>query len=276
MRWSVENPMRVGLAGFGTVGRDLARRLDGGAIPAARLTAVTARDLEKARAASRDLASPPLVVPVAELPDHADVIVECATGEALPEIARAALGAGRTLIPVSAGAIAAHPEILDLAEAHSGRLQIATGALPGLDTIRAAAEGEIRSVKLTTRILPNSMANEAYILEKGLDLTKPLDGPLKVFEGTAGEAAAAFPRHFNVAVTLSLAGIGFERTQVEVWVDSDIPGAVHRVQVDAADIALDLESRNRPSETNPRTSRAVAPSVMATLRGLVSPVRVGN
>jgi aspartate dehydrogenase len=276
MRWTSDNPMRVGLAGFGTVGRDLARRLDGGAIPAARLTAISARDLEKAGAASRDLAVPPKVVPVAELPEHADTIVECATGEALSEIATAALGAGKTLIAVSVGAIAAQPEILDLAEAHGGRLLIATGALPGLDSIRAAAEGEIRFVKLTSRVRPDSLVHEAYILDKGFDLTRPLEAPVKVFEGTAGEAAAAFPRHFNVAVTLSLAGIGFDKTQVEVWADAEIQGAVHRIQVDAADISLDLESRNRPSETNPRTSRAVAPSIMATLRSLVAPVRIGN
>ena len=276
MQGTSDNPIRVGLAGFGTVGRDLARRLDGGALPAARLTAISARDLEKARAASRDLDAPPAVVPVAELPDHADVIIECATGEALPEIAKAVLGAGKTLISVSIGPIAANPEILDLAQAHGGQLHIVTGALPGLDSIRAAAEGEIHSVKLTSRVLPGSLVHEAYILDKGFDLAKPLEAPIKVFEGTAGEAAAAFPRHFNVAVALSLAGIGFERTEIEVWADAGIAGAVHRIQVDAADIYLDLESRNRPSDTNPRTSRVVAPSVMATLRSLLSSVRVGN
>lgn len=268
--------MRIALAGFGTVGRTLAKRLAAGAIPAARLTAIAARDLEKAREASRDLNPRPEVVPVADLPGHADVIVECATGEALPEIAEAALGAGKILIPVSVGAIAQHPEILELAARHGGTLRLATGALPGLDAIRGAAEGTIHSVKLTSRILPASLEHEEYILQQGFDLSAPVDQAVKVFQGSAREAATAFPRHFNVAVALSLAGIGFDRTEVEVWADADIEGAVHHVEVDADDIRLDLVSRNRPSESNPRTSRAVAPSVLAALRSLVAPVQIGS
>jgi aspartate dehydrogenase len=98
---------------------------------------------------------------------------------------------------------------------------------------------------------------------------------VKVFEGSAGEAAAAFPRHFNVAIALSLGGIGFDRTTVEIWVDPDIGGAIHTVEVDAEDIGLTMQSRNRPS-ANPRTSRIVSPSILAALRSLVAPVQVGS
>jgi len=274
--FSRKKPMRVALAGFGTVGQELARRLTAGAIPGARLAAISARDLDKARRNCAGLKPQPLVLPVAELPAHADVIVECATGEALPEIARAALAAGRILVPVSVGGLAAHPEILEWAGVNGGRIKIATGALPGLDAIRAAAEGEISSLKLTSRIRPDSLMREAYLKERGFDLTRPISGPVQVFAGTARAAALAFPKHFNVAVTLSLAGIGLDRTEVLVLADPHVPGAVHHVEVDAADIQLSLTSRNRPSATNPRTSRAVAPSIMAALRALVTPVQVGS
>ncbi len=276
MFFSGEKPMRVALAGFGTVGQELARRLTAGAIPQARLTAISARDLDKARRNAAGLEPPPLVLPVAELPAHADVIVECATGDALPEIAEATLGAGKVLVPVSVGGLAAHPEVLDWAGVHGGRIKVATGALPGLDAIRAAAEGEIRSLKLTSRVRPDSLVREAYVRARGFDFTRPISEPVQVFAGTAREAALAFPRHFNVAVTLSLAGIGLDRTEVLVVADPDVAGAVHQVEVDAADIQLSLTSRNRPSATNPRTSRAVAPSIMAALRALVAPVEVGS
>ena len=271
-----ERPLRVALAGFGTVGQELARRLAAGAIPEARLVAIAARDLDKARANSAGLEPRPLVVPVAELPAHADVIVECATGDALPEIARAALGAGKILVPVSVGGLAAHPEVLDWAGGQGGHIRIATGALPGLDAIRAAAEGEIRSLRLTSRIRPDSLVRETYVKGRGFDFTQPISEPVQVFAGTAREAALSFPKHFNVAVTLSLAGIGLDRTEVVVLADPAVPGAVHNVEVDAADIQLSLTSRNRPSATNPRTSRAVAPSIMAALRALVAPVQVGS
>ena len=267
--------MRVALAGFGNVGQDLARRLSGGAIPEARLTAITARDLDKARANSAGLEPRPLVLPLAVLPTHADVIVECATAQALPEIARVALGAGKTLVPVSVGGLAAHPEILDWVE-HGGRLRVATGALPGLDAIRTAAEDGIASVRLTSRIRPESLAHEDHVRQGGFDFTVPPAEAVQVFAGSAREAALAFPRHFNVAVTVSLAGIGLDRTHVTMFADPDVAGTVHLIEVDGDNIRLRLESRNRPSATNPRTSRAVAPSILAALRALISPVQVGS
>jgi aspartate dehydrogenase len=191
--YSAEHPLRVALAGFGTVGQELARRLTARAIPAVRLTAIAARDLAKARANSAALDPRPSVVPVAELPAHADVVVECATGDALPEIARATLGAGKLLVPVSVGGLAAHPEVLEWAGAQGGCIRVATGALPGLDAIRVAAEGGIRSVRLTSRIRPDSLVRETYVRERSFDFTRTLDEPVQVFEGTAREAALAFP-----------------------------------------------------------------------------------
>ena len=267
--------MRVALAGFGNVGQELARRLSARAIPEVRLTAVAARDLDKARANSAGLEPRPLAMPVHELPTHADVVVECATAAALPEIARAALDAGKTLVPVSVGGLAAHPEILGWVD-HGGRIRVATGALPGLDAIRTAAEDEIRSIRLTSRIRPESLAHEDHVRRRGFDFTKPPAETLKVFEGTAREAALAFPRHFNVAVAVSLAGIGLDRTLVTMYADPAIAGTVHLIEVDAENFQLRLESRNRPSAGNPRTSRAVAPSILAALRALISPVQVGS
>lgn len=269
-------PMRVALAGFGNVGQEVARRLSAGAIPAARLTAISARDLDRARANSAGLDPLPLVVPVAELPEHADAIVECATADAMPEIARVALGAGKVLVPVSVGGLVAHPEVLDLAGRNGGRIRVATGALPGLDAIRTAAEGEILKVSLTSLIRPESLAHETYVQQRGFDLTTPPAAALLVFQGSAREAALAFPRHFNVAVTVSLAGIGLDRTQVTLFADPEIAGTVHRIEVEGEAIQLTLESRNRPSPTNPRTSRAVAPSILAALRALIAPVQVGS
>lgn len=268
--------LRIGLAGFGSVGQFLARRLDEGALPQATLTAITARDLEKAARNAAGLAMRPRIVPLAELPAMADVVVECATAESFPEVARTVLEQGRTLLALSAGGVPAFPDMIDFAERHAGRVRIASGALPGLDSVRSAAEGTIRSVKLNSRIKPQSFVGEEYLEARGFDFTKPLAAPVQVFSGTAREAAAAFPRHFNVAISLSLAGIGFDRTMVEIWADPHIPGAVHNVELEADEIVLSMTSRNRPSEANPKTSRIIAPTVLAALRSMVAPLHVGS
>lgn len=268
--------MKVGLAGFGNVGKQLTKHFNAGVLPEVKLVAVTARHLERASAQARQFTPPPRVVALQELPALCDVVVECATADSFPEIARAVLTAGKFLVCVSAGGVPNCPELVDLAHRHGGRVRIASGAMPGLDIIRCAAEGTIRSVHLKSRIKPESMAHEQYVLDHGYDFTNdPPKKAVKIFEGTAGEAAACFPRHFNVAVSLSLAGIGFDRTRVEVWVDPGIPGAIHDVELDGEEIALSMTSRNRPSE-NPRTSRIVAFSVIAALRALVAPLTVGS
>lgn len=268
--------MKVGLAGFGNIGRELAKRLTAGAIPEMQLVAVAARDLARAEAAARAYTPPPKVVPLKELTALCDVVVECATADSFAEIARTVLPAGKTLICVSAGGVPSCPELTELARRHGGRVRIASGAMPGLDIIRSAAEGTIRTVHLRSRIKPSSMAREPYLLERGHDFTKQLpEEPIKIFEGSAAVAASHFPRHFNVAVSLSLAGVGFDRTTVEIWVDPHVPGAVHQVELTGDDIELTMTSRNRPSE-NPRTSRIVAPSILAALRAMVAPVTSGS
>jgi aspartate dehydrogenase len=267
--------VRVALAGFGGVGKEIATRLLRGDLPGAALTAVTARDLGKARANVRALNSDVPVVSLAELMDHADIVCECATAESFPDIARATMKAGKTLITVSVAGLPNCPDLVDLAVAHGGRIRVASGGLPGLDIIRGVREGTIHFIKLTTTFRPESLAHEPFVIGKGFDFTVHPKAPVKVFEGTAREAAAAFPRHFNVAITLSLGGVGFDKTQIEVWVDSSVAGAIQHIEVRADDADLTLESRNRPS-ANPRTSRIIAPSIMATLRTYVDPIQVGT
>ncbi|MBI2739815.1 MAG: NAD(P)-binding domain-containing protein [Rhodospirillales bacterium] len=174
--------MKVGLAGFGNVGRDLAKRLNAGVIPEMQLVAVTARDLGKARAAAAAMQPQPQVVSMSELTDRCDVIVECATADSFAEIARAVMEAGKILICVSAGGVPSCPDLVELARRHGGRVRVASGAMPGLDIIRCAAEGTIRRIHLKSRIKPSSMAHEPYVLERGHDFEKrPPIEPIKIF-----------------------------------------------------------------------------------------------
>ena len=269
-------PLRVGLAGFGNVGQAVAARLDAGVIPEIRLAAITSGDLDKARRNLAGLKSAPQILAVEELAKTCDIVVECATAGSFAGIARAVLGAGKTLIAVSAGGVPNCPELAQLARDHHARVILASGALPGLDSMRSAAEGKITSVHLRTQLRPDSLAHEEAIRKRGFDFTTPPKEPVKVWEATGGETAAAFPRHFNVAITLSLATIGFERTRIEVWADPTVAGTVHTVTVESEDVSLTLISRNRPSPANPRTSRIVSHNVIATLRSLAAPIQVGS
>jgi aspartate dehydrogenase len=101
------------------------------------------------------------------------------------------------------------------------------------------------------------------------------DEATKVFEGTAREAAVGFPANLNVAAALSLAGIGPDRTMIEIWADPRIDRNTHRILVDADSASLDMTIRNIPSE-NPKTGHITALSVLAALQKMTSPLVVGT
>jgi aspartate dehydrogenase len=270
--------LKVALAGFGAIGGAiggaLARRLDAG-IAGLRLAAISARDLENARRRADDLAHPVLVLPPADLPGHADVIVECAPAAAFRAIAQPALRAGRILMPVSVGALLEHADMINLARANGARIVVPTGALLGLDAVRAAAEGEIHSVRMITRKPPGGLAGAPHLERHGIGV-EGLREPLKVFEGTAREGARGFPANVNVAAALSLAGIGPDRTRLEIWADPGVTRNTHRIVVEADSARFEMQIENVPSEENPRTGKITALSVIAALRGLVASLKIGS
>jgi aspartate dehydrogenase len=266
--------LRVGVAGFGTIGAAVARALDRG-IEGLALGGVTARNPVKVSESLRAFSTPVPVLPIEELVAQCEVIVESVPAAAFEQIALPALRAGRLLLTVSGAALLAHPEVIDIARRHGGRIVVATGALLGLDALRAAAEGSIRSVRMVTRKPPRALAGSPYLAEHGIDL-RGLSAPLKVFEGNAADGARGFPSNVNVAAAVGLAGIGAEATRLEIWADPALTRNTHEIEVDADSARFTMRIENVPSESNPATGRITALSVIAALRSLGATLRVGT
>jgi aspartate dehydrogenase len=161
------------------------------------------------------------------------------------------------------------------AQETGARIVVPTGALLGLDAVRAAAEGPVESVTIESRKPPGGLAGAPYLVQHGIDVSG-VTVPRRVFEGNAFDAAAGFPANVNVAAALALAGIGPVRTRVEIWADPTITRNIHtiRVEADAARFTMTIE--NVPSVENPRTGQITALSMLACLRGLVSTLKVGT
>jgi aspartate dehydrogenase len=268
------DPLRVAIGSIGTVGLAVARRLDQG-IHGLILTAVSARDTAKAAHNMRNFSSPAPVLPLKDLADAADVVIECAPAAVFSEIAEPTVKAGRVLMPISVGALLSHWHLAKIARVHAARIIVPSGALLGLDAVRAAAEGCIEQVRMVTRKPPASLAGSPYLEANGIDLDG-LDQPLRVFSGSAREGAFGFPANVNVAAALGLAGIGVDRTRLEIWADPAVSRNTHTIVVDSDSSRLELKIENVPTEENPRTGKIVAQSVIATLRRLVDPVVIGT
>jgi aspartate dehydrogenase len=263
----------VAIAGLGAIGKALAQALHKG-LPGLTLTAIAARDGAKAAAWLDENRIAVKVVPLAKLPDYADLAIECAPGAILADICTPMLSAGRRVMVLSAAALLSRPELIELARSHGGQIIVPSGALLGLDAVTAAAEGTIQSVRMITRKPPNGLAGAPHLERNNISVAG-LTAPKLVFSGTAREAAIGFPANVNVAAALSLAGIGPDRTTIEIWADPGVTRNCHAIEVVSDSAAFNVSIENVPSE-NPKTGRITAQSVLAALRKINAPLRIGT
>ena len=266
--------LSVGIIGLGTIGSVVAKALDDG-IDGMRLIAVASGRQEKAAASLALLSSPVELMSVEQVAGCCDVVVDCAPKSVFRELATAALENQRILVTVSGAGILAFPEIEQMARKSGGQVILATGALLGLDAVRAASEGVIHSVRMITRKPPNALKGAPHIVENDITLDG-LNGAIQVFKGTAREGAMAFPANVNVAAALGLAGIGADETQLEIWADPHLDRNTHSIEVDADSAKFTLSIENVQSLENPGTGKITALSVIACLRGITAPMKVGS
>jgi aspartate dehydrogenase len=263
----------VAVAGLGAIGQALVRKLDAG-MPGLHLAAVSARNQARATALAAGCKGAVRVLPIEALAEVADIVVECLPAAAFAAVAEPALRAGRILVVASCGALLDHPDLPALAARNGGRIVVPTGALIGLDAMQAAAEGVIHSVRMVTRKPPKGLIGAPYLIEHAIDLAG-LTEPKRVFSGIVRDAVRGFPANVNVAAALSLAGIGPDRTIIEIWADPALTRNTHTITVDSDSAQFTMSISNIPSE-NPKTGRITALSVIAALRKLTSAVVIGT
>ena len=272
---SGSEPLRLAIAGLGAIGMEVAGRIDAGAVDGIVLTAVSARDREKAAGNLKDFNTVPEIVSLNELAERAEIIVECSPASLFLEIARPAIERGRIFIPLSVGVLLDHMDLVEQARQTGARIIVPTGALLGLDAVKAVAEGDVKAIRMVTRKPPAGLKGAPYLVEHGISVDG-LEEAKKVFAGSAREAARGFPANVNVAAALALAGIGPDRTEVEIWADPAVTRNIHTiiVEADASNFSMTIE--NVPTQENPPTGKITALSVIATLRRLTEPLVVGT
>ncbi|WP_250959008.1 aspartate dehydrogenase [Rhizobium sp. CG5] len=265
----------VAIAGLGAIGLSVARSLDQGKVPGFKLIAVASRDSEKARQAVSTFNTVPSIRAVlADIVD-ADIIIEAAPAAAFLDIARPAVAAGRTLVACSGGALMRNMELVDEAKRSGARIIVPTGAIIGLDAVRAAAQGTIHSAVIETRKAPKGWSGAPHLIAHGIELDG-LTEPVCIFEGNALDAAVGFPANVNVAAALAMAGIGPERTQVRLFADPSVHRNTHRISVDSDIARFSMTIEGIPNPENPRTGLLTPLSVIACLRSLNDTLRIGS
>lgn len=258
--------LAVGLIGLGSIGRAV--------VALARSRPDDGVDVVGALANDRDRARPADAPPVVFRPDDLlrlkpAVVLDCAGHAALRAHAPRVLAAGVDLIVLSAGALADQTlldELRSCALAGGARLQLASGAIGALDALGAARIGGLDTVVHVVRKSARTLLG---------DLAEGMVEPREIYRGPARVGVTRFPESANVVAAVSLAGIGFDRTEMIVIADPAATRNVHVVTAEGAFGALRLEIENVPSAENPKTARLAAMSAYRALLDRVQPVRVG-
>ena len=168
---SQKTSLRVGLAGLGVVGLDVARRLIDGDVPGLTLAAVAVRDADKARRALPQIGDMIALRTATALADDCDVVVECLPPALFREVAISAIDKGRLFMPLSVAQLLQNGDLIERAKDKGARILVPTGALIGFDAVRAAAEGTIHSVDMVTRKPPAGLEGAPYLVERGISVT---------------------------------------------------------------------------------------------------------
>ncbi|WNY27657.1 aspartate dehydrogenase [Methanolapillus ohkumae] len=269
--------IKIGVIGCGFIGSQICMAIDSGFIEA-ELTGIFDFSGEKVNSVLSELknASPQKLNPE-QLSEICDLIVECASQEAVLKYAPPILSNGCDLMILSAGALQNrdfYALLQKTALQHDCKVYIPSGAIAGTDGLKSAAVAGLNSVTVTTRKPVSGLIGSPYLLEKKIDLSQ-IKEPILLFEGKAADAVVAFPKNVNICATISLCGIGFEKTVVRIIADPNIHENIHELEVFGEFGHMKMTIENKPSPQNPKTSYLAALSTISMLKRITNPIQIG-
>ena len=258
--------MKIGLIGKGAIAGNVRATLE-------KRGHVIAAILVRKERVSED---PDLYVgSVSDLPRDLDIMIDCAGHSALTTFGPEILLRGLDLITVSLGALA-NQEIYDALESAAmqgnAKLHLVSGAIGALDCLQAARVGKLGRVTYVGRKPPRGWKGSPA--ETKLDLDALRDGAHTHFQGTAREAALAYPKNANVAAAVALAGVGFDATQVHLIADATVTANIHEIEASGDFGSFHFRINGQSLPDNPRSSALVAMSVVSKLELATQPFSI--
>jgi len=260
----------IGILGCGAIGRGLAAAIRDELSPGLRVVALFDQDSQRAEelagSLNMDVKSTSSFETFIGI-EAVDMVVEAASGDAVRSYAEFILNAGKDLMVMSTGGLLDSRLFanLDVICKRVGvKILIPSGAVGGIDAIRAS-RGLLQEVILTTRKPPETLVDVESGAGRNLE---SIESPKIVFEGNALEAVKRFPFNINVAATLSLAGLGPEKTKVRIVADPQATGNIHEVYAKGQSGILRFTMENVPHPDNPKTSHLALLSAIEVLRNV--------
>ena len=220
------------------------------------------KDIERAENLA-SLAGGVAVLEFEDMLDDVDLVLECASPDSVKYFAPIVLKKGLDMIIMSIGAFMDtdfYTEVLKIAKENNAKIHLPSGAVVGLDGIKAVAKFGLKEVNLVTRKSPKSLG-------------KNIDEVEVLFEGKASEAVKEFPLNINVAATISMACN--KDIDVKIIVDPNVDRNVHEITAKGDFGEFKTITMNYPCAANPKTSMLAALSAIRLLKSFNETISVG-
>lgn len=260
--------MKIGLIGGGNIGRFLLQSINTNKLLAnSKIVGIYTRNQKSAQQLATEFDTEVFEDIESLLQSKVDLVVEAATVEVVKQNAASILSSGKDLVLSSVGALSDlkfFQSLEEICKVNGKKIHLPSGAIGGLDVLKAAkSNGELNSVSIITRKPPQALPGA------------PLDKEEVLFEGSARDAIKLFPKNINVAIILSLAGLGPDKTRVKIISDPCIKKNSHCIEAKGSFGQLSIKVENDPMPNNPKTSYLAALSVLSSLRNKDAVIQVG-
>lgn len=269
--------LKIGIIGCGAIGSSLAKIISSEFSQKAQLAGLCDSEVEKAYNLANKFNNQKLVaLTLDDLINRVDLVIEATKPDSAFDIAKKTISAAKNIMIMSVGGIIEHYKELDvLAQDKNARVFIPSGAICGIDGLKAAACGKINKVILTTKKPPRAFVGIPYVLKRKIRLDNITEDTV-IFEGDANTAIRAFPQNINVAATLSIAGIGPANTVVRIVASPTATANIHEIEIESEAGRIFTRAENVIHPDNPKTSYLAVLAAVATLKQILEPIKIGT
>ncbi|MFH0877921.1 MAG: aspartate dehydrogenase domain-containing protein [Candidatus Omnitrophota bacterium] len=267
--------IKIGIVGCGAIGSTLARMISKKLSKGFCVAALCDLDSAKAANLAREIKTAK-ALSLKDLIRQSHLVVEAASAKASFGIACQALSGKKDVLIMSIGGVLGREkELFGLARKNGKKIYFPSGAIAGLDGIRAYSVVGIDRLTLNTYKPPAALRGADYLVKNNIDVDK-IFGEKVIFSGTPAEAVRAFPQNINVVALLSLAAGGTVTPQVRIWVSPYLKRNLHVIDAESSAGTLKIRCENVASPDNPKTSALAILSALKTIAGISEVARVGT
>jgi len=268
--------IKIGLIGCGAIGYEIAQAIDTNFKNCASLVAISDIDQTKTESLKKTLEKKPEILAIDKLIKKSDLVIEAASAKISGQVAKKAIMKKKDVMIMSTGGIINdYAALFNLAQKQGCKIYLPSGAICGLDGVKAGLLGKISKAELITRKPPLALSGAPFIQKNNIDLNS-IKAETIIFDGTAKEAIEGFPANINVSCALSIAGIGPKKTKVRIVTSPEYERNIHEIIVEGEFGKLTAKTENVPSPNNPKTSYLAVLSAIATLKQILSPAKIGT